>query len=110
HTFIVGYDYPTLTGTATPTTVATPSATPIATATPRAAYALDGNTFMAVYTTRDGVLRTVDTGLAYQSGHWYDLAITVDGRGASPTFTFLVSGQPIYSVTDTTSGSSTDPP
>jgi hypothetical protein len=76
----------------------------------RAAFELGPSTFVAAYTSRDGTMHHVDTHLAYQSNQWYDLTVTADYRGPNPVFSFLISGQTVYSVTDTSTGSSTDRP
>jgi hypothetical protein len=77
---------------------------------PRAAFALGPGTFGAIYTTRDGSVNYVDTGVPYQSGQWYQLALLVDYRETNPVFTFRINGATALSVTDTTTGSDTDRP
>ena len=76
----------------------------------RAGFALGPTEFAVVYTTRDGILHYQNTSLTYQAGQWYNLTTTVDDRGANPSLTFLINGQNVYSLVDTTTGSQTDRP
>jgi hypothetical protein len=76
----------------------------------RSGFALGPSTFGVIYTTRDGVFHYIDLGLTYQSGQWYELALSVDYRGSNPVLQFQIGGTTVYSVTDTTVGTNIDVP
>ncbi|MCC7369101.1 MAG: DUF1929 domain-containing protein [Chloroflexi bacterium] len=76
----------------------------------RAGFALGASTFSAIFTTRDGVLRTMPTPVAYQAGQWYDLAIVFDGRHEDARLTFFINGVEVHSVLDAGAGTHTDLP
>lgn len=76
----------------------------------RAGFALGASTISAIFTTRDGVLRTMPTPIVYQAGRWYDLAIAIDWRHDDARLTFLVDGVEVHSVLDAGAGTHTDRP
>src|SRR6266852_4007340 len=61
-------------------------------------------------TNTNGVSTYVDTGIPYQNGQWYELAVTVDLRTSNPIFTFMVNGAPVYTYVDTLGGLDLDHP
>jgi hypothetical protein len=77
---------------------------------PRAGFNLLANTFEISYTGRDNLTRTVDTNLTYQRGAWYSLRVVADFGGADPVYTYYIGDKLVYTVTDTSTGSSNDRP
>jgi hypothetical protein len=76
----------------------------------RAGFGINAQDFVALLTNTNGVSTYVDTGVAYQNGQWYELAITVDFRTGTPIFTWLLAGTPIYTYVDTLGGPDQDVP
>ena len=77
---------------------------------PRMAFSVGQWTWIATYTTRDGVVHQDDTGVGYPVGQWMTLGLTVDYRGAAVVLTWQVNGQPLYTITDSSQGGNTDRP